>query len=191
MKWTKKKIITVSAIAAAVVIAVVLTLVLVLSGRVGKMAGKYEASVSSVTSAVTVTEVKNADVVAYSKEETITFTEGDNAEIVTKIKQLSDYKMDFEESTTTTSGEIDRSSLVAVKLDAGLFKKKSYRGSTFTGKVSAENAAGLFSDGAVSVDGDVDVKVVFSGKLVSSITCSYKSASGLLTTMTITYAYGK
>ena len=105
MKWPKKNIIIVSAVAAAVVLAVVLTLVLVLGGRAGRMAKKYEASVSSVTSAVTVTEVKNADIVAYSKEETITFTEGDQAEIVTKIKQLSDYKMDFEESESSASGE--------------------------------------------------------------------------------------
>ena len=191
MKWTKKNIIIVSAVAAAVVIAVVLTLVLVLGGRAGRMAKKYEASVSSVTSAVTVTEIKNADVVAYTKEETITFTEGDQAEIVTKTKQLSDYKMDFEESEFSASGEIDRSSLVAVNLDVSLFKSKKYRGSTFTGKVSAENAPKLFSDGAVSVDGDVDVTVEFKGSRVSSVTCSYKTTSGLLTSMTITYAYGK
>lgn len=191
MKWTKKKIITVSAIAAAAVIAIVLTIVLVSSGKTGKMAGKYEASTSSVTSAVTVTEIKSADIVAYSKEETITFTDGDKAEIVTKIKHLSDYKMDFEESESTASGEIDRSSLVAVNLDASLFKKKWYFGSTFKGKVSAENASKFFSGGAVSVDGDVDVKVEFKGSRISSVTCSYKSASGLSTTMTITYAYGK
>lgn len=190
MKWTKKNIIIVSAVAAAVVLAVVLTLVLVLGGRAGRMAKKYEASVSSVTSAVTVTEVKNADIVAYSKEETITFTEGDQAEIVTKIKQLSDYKMDFEESESSASGEVDRGSLVAVNLDVSLFKTKKYRGNTFTGKVSAENAAKLLS-GDISVDGDVDVKVEFKGSRVSSVTCSYKTTSGLLTTMTITYAYGK
>lgn len=191
MKWTKKKIITASAIAAAVVIAVVLTLVFTLGGKAEKMAEKYKSSVSSVTSAVTVTEVKNADVVAYTKEETITFTDGDNAEIVTKVTQLSDYKMEFEESETTASGEIDRSSLVAVDLDVNLFKTKSYHGSTFTGKVAAENAAEFFSGGNVSVDGDIDVKVEFKGNRVSTVTCSYKSASGLTTTMTVTYAYGK
>ena len=122
-KWTKKNIIIASAAAAVVVAAIVLTLVLTLGGGVGKMAKRYEKSVKSATSIVRTTEITNGDAVAFSETKTITFTDKDNAEIVTKKKVLSDYKMDLDETTSTASGEIDRSSLVAVNLDKSIFEK--------------------------------------------------------------------
>lgn len=190
--WTKKNIIIASAAAAAVIAAIVLTLVFTLGGGVGKMAKRYEKSVKSATSIVRTTEMKSGDAVALEETETITFTDKDNAEIVTKKKVLSDYKMDLEETTSTASGEIDRSSLVAVNLDKSIFEKGySYKSNTFIGKVKAENAGKLFPDASLSVSSDIDVKVELTGSRIKQITCSYTTSDGIVATVTIAYAYGK
>lgn len=190
--WSKKNIIIVSAVAAAVIIAVVLTLVFTLGGSAAKMESRYKSSVKSVTSVVKTTEIKDGETSVEKRVETITFSKGDEADIVTAITKINQFNAKKEESTTTASGEIDRTSLVAVNLGTSVFESDyTYKGNTFKGKVSAENANVFFQEGSVGVDGEIDVKVVFKGSKISGITCSYKTETGLTASLTITYSYGR
>lgn len=190
--WSKKNIIIVSAVAAAVIIAVVLTLVFTLGGSAAKMENRYKSSVKSVTSVVKTAEIKDGETSVEKRVETITFSKGDEADIVTAITKINQFNAKKEESTTTASGEIDRTSLVAVNLGTSVFESDyTYKGNTFKGKVSAENANVFFQEGSVGVDGEIDVEVVFKGSKISGITCSYKTETGLTASLTITYSYGK
>lgn len=190
--WSKKNIIIVSAVAAAVIIAVVLTLVFTLGGSAAKMESRYKSSVKFVTSVVKTTEIKDGETSVEKRVETITFSKGDEADIVTAITKINQFNAKKEESTTTASGEIDRTSLVAVNLGTSVFESDyTYKGNTFKGKVSAENANVFFQEGSVGVDGEIDVEVVFKGSKISGITCSYKTETGLTASLTITYSYGR
>lgn len=190
--WSKKNIIIVSAVAAAVIIAVVLTLVFTLGGSAAKMESRYKSSVKSVTSVVKTTEIKDGETSVEKRVETITFSKGDEADIVTAITKINQFNAQKEASTTTASGEIDRTSLVAVNLGTSVFESDyTYKGNTFKGKVSAENANVFFQEGSVGVDGEIDVEVVFKGSKISGITCSYKTETGLTASLTITYSYGR
>ena len=190
--WSKKNIIIVSAVAAAVIIAVVLTLVFTLGGSAAKMESRYKSSVKSVTSVVKTAEIKDGETSVEKRVETITFSKGDEADIVTAITKINQFNAQKEESTTTASGEIDRTSLVAVNLGTSVFESDyTYKGNTFKGKVSAENANVFLREGSVGVDGEIDVEVVFKGSKISGITCSYKTETGLTASLTITYSYGR
>ena len=190
--WSKKNIIIVSAVAAAAIIAVVLTLVFTLGGSAAKMESRYKSSVKSVTSVVKTAEIKDGETSVEKRVETITFSKGDEADIVTAITKINQFNAKKEESTTTASGEIDRTSLVAVNLGTSVFESDyTYKGNTFKGKVSAENANVFFQEGSVGVDGEIDVEVVFKGSKISGITCSYKTETGLTASLTITYSYGR
>ena len=143
--WSKKNIIIVSAVAAAVIIAVVLTLVFTLGGSAAKMESRYKSSVKSVTSVVKTAEIKDGETSVEKRVETITFSKGDEADIVTAITKINQFNAKKEESTTTASGEIDRTSLVAVNLGTSVFESDyTYKGNTFKGKVSAENVTVMY-----------------------------------------------
>lgn len=191
-KWSKKNIIIVSAVAAAVIIAVVLTLVFTLGGSAEKMESRYKSSVKSVASVVKTTEIKDGETSVEKRVETITFSKGDEAEVVTAITKINEFNAEMNESTTTASGEIDRTSLVAVNLGTNVFESGySYKCNVFKGKVSAKNASKFFPEGSVSVDGEIDVEVVFKGSKISEITCRYKTETGLSASLKITYSYGR
>lgn len=190
--WSKKNIIIVSAVAAAVIIAVVLILVFTLGGSADKMESRYKSSVKSVASVVKTTEIKDGETSVEKRVETITFSKGDEAEVVTAITKINEFNANIDESTTTASGEIDRTSLVAVNLGTSVFESDySYKGNTFKGKVSAKNANKFFPEGSVSVNGEIDVEVVFKGSKISEITCHYTTETGLTASLTIAYSYGK
>lgn len=192
INWNKKNVVIVSAVAAAVITAIVLTLVFTLGGSAAKMESRYKSSMKSVTSVVKTTEIKDGETSVEKRVETITFSKGDEAEIVTAVTKINEFTAEMQESTSTTSGEIDRSSLVALNLGTSVFESDySYKGNVFKGKVSAKNANKFFPEGSVNVDGDVDVEAVFKGGKISGITCSYKTETGLTASLTIAYSYGR
>ncbi len=191
LAWIKKNVIIVAAVAAVVVAAIILTLVLTLGNSASKMKQMYDNSVDGVVSVEKVAEIKDGEFTAAEKTEKITFVSGDEAEIVTTSKKLNEFKMETEETSSTEKGVIDRASLVAVNLDKSLFEKGySFRGNTFKGKVSAQNARRFFPDATLSVDGNINVEVAFKSGRVSTINCYYTTGKGLAASLKITYSYG-
>ena len=192
----KKKILLISGIglAAAVVVAAIITLcVLFAGGGVNNMDKNYAKSVKKATQVVKITELKDGASLVNSQEETLKFTDKDNATYTVTTKKLDDYKKELVEKTSQETVEVERDSLAIIKLDAKLFESGyTYKKSVFNGVVKSDKIASVMGESlATEVDGDVKVTVTFSGKKVAEVKCSFLTKSGKNAELTVTYSYGK
>lgn len=192
----KKKIFLISGIclAAAVVVAGIIALcVLLAGGGVKNMDKDYAKSVEKATQVVKTTELKDGEILVNSQEETLVFTDKDNAAYTVKTKKLDDYKKELVEKTSRQNVEVERSSLAIIKLDAKLFERGyTYKKNVFNGVVKSDKTASVMGEElAAQIVGDVKVTVTFSGKKVAEVKCSFLTKSGKNAELTVTYSYGK
>ncbi|MBO4940279.1 MAG: hypothetical protein J6D30_04590 [Clostridia bacterium] len=134
-------------------------------------------------------EMQDSGVKVYAYEREITFEEDGSASVkIVESKLNSAFALESKE-TTERVAQADRNTLLTLSLEESKLKTNTYADGKLTVTVAAENVDDVLGWELTQPATDVEMVFVFANQQLTSVSCSFKTATGKNVSCSFVYGY--